>query len=68
MPQSKHAERKPREGFLKEASRLFAACMAKFEPYMNARRILVIEQFGDIRYMGAWRWKGVLGSAAASDH
>ena len=27
---------------------------------MDARRILVIEQFGDIRYMGAWWCKRVL--------
>jgi hypothetical protein len=60
IPQSKDLGRKPPEGFLKEASRLFSACVAKFEPYMDARRILVVEQFGDIRYMGAWWWKGVL--------
>jgi hypothetical protein len=60
IPQSKDLGRKPPEGFLKEASRLFGACVAKFEPYMDARRILVIEQFGDIRYMGAWWWTGVL--------
>lgn len=60
IPQSKDVELKPPETFLKEASRLFVACVPKFEPYMDARRILVIEQFGDIRYMGAWRWKGFL--------
>ena len=27
---------------------------------MDARRILVIEQHGDMRYMGAWCWKRVL--------
>ena len=27
---------------------------------MDARRILVIEQHGDMRYMGAWWWKRVL--------
>ena len=27
---------------------------------MDARRILVIEQFGDIRYVGPWWWKDVL--------
>jgi hypothetical protein len=26
---------------------------------MEARRILVIEQHGDMRYMGAWWWKRV---------
>lgn len=51
---------KPPDGFLKEVSRLFDACVPKFEPYMDARRILVIEQNGDMRYMGAWWWKRVL--------
>ncbi len=27
---------------------------------MDTRRILVIEQHGDMRYMGAWWWKRVL--------
>jgi hypothetical protein len=27
---------------------------------MDARRILVIEQHGDIRHLGAWWWKRVL--------
>ena len=47
-------------GFLAEVSRLFGACVRKFAPYRDARRILVIEQHGDIRYMGAWWWKRVL--------
>lgn len=64
IPQSEDVGRKRPEEFLKEASRLFGACVAKFEPYMDARRILVIEQFGDIRYMGAWWWKRVLEIAA----
>ncbi len=34
--------------------------MPKFEPYIDARRLLVIEQHGDMRYMGAWWWKRVL--------
>lgn len=28
--------------------------------YLDARRILLIEQHGDMRYMGAWWWKRVL--------
>jgi hypothetical protein len=51
---------KPPGGFLKEVSRLFDACVSKFGPYMDARRILVIEQHGDMRYMGACWWKHVL--------
>lgn len=51
---------KPPEAFFAEVSRLFGACVRKFEPYMDARRILVIEQHGDMRYMGAWWWKRVL--------
>ena len=51
---------KPPDGFLKEVARLFGACVPKFEPYIDARRLLVIEQHGDLRYMGAWWWKRVL--------
>lgn len=57
---SEDHDRKPPEGFVKEVARLFGACVPKFEPYMDARRILVIEQHGDMRYMGAWWWKRVL--------
>jgi hypothetical protein len=32
----------------------------KFEAYIDARRLLVIAQHGDMRYMGAWWWKRVL--------
>lgn len=60
VPTSQDSAGKPPDGFLKEVARLFGACVPKFEPYMDARRILVIEQHGDMRYMGAWWWKRVL--------
>lgn len=60
VPASQNSTGKPPDGFLKEVARLFGACVPKFEPYMDARRILVIEQHGDMRYMGAWWWKRVL--------
>ena len=50
----------PPDGFLADVSRLFGACVRKFASYTDARRILVIEQHGEIRYMGAWWWKIVL--------
>ncbi len=60
VPTSQDSTGKPPDGFLKDLARLFGACVPKFEPYMDARRILVIEQHGDMRYMGAGWWKRVL--------
>lgn len=60
VPTSGDSSGKPPDGFLKEAARLFGACVPKFKQYMDARRILVIEQHGDMRYMGAWWWRRVL--------
>jgi hypothetical protein len=44
VPTSGDSSGKPPDGFLKEVARLFGACVPKFKPYMDARRILVIEQ------------------------
>lgn len=60
VPTSLDSRGTPPDGFLAEVSRLFGACVRKFASYTDARRILVIEQHGDMRYMGAWWWKGVL--------
>ncbi len=60
VPTSGDSSGKPPDGFLKEVARLFGACVPKFEPYIDARRLLVIEQHGDMRYMGAWWWKRVV--------
>ena len=60
VPTSEDSGGKPPDGFLKEVARLFGACVPKFDAYMDARRILVIEQHGEMRYMGAWWWKRVL--------
>lgn len=54
-------------GLLVEVSRLFKACTHKFEHYLDARRILVIDQHGDIRYQGAWWWEQILKAVPPPD-
>jgi hypothetical protein len=60
VPVPANTDSEPPDGFVGELSRLFGSCVRKFGPYMDARRILLIEQHGDMRYMGAWWWKRVL--------
>jgi hypothetical protein len=37
-----------------------SACACKFEHYLDALRIVVIDHYVDIRYQGAWWWKHIL--------
>jgi hypothetical protein len=50
----------PPSELLAEVSRLFESCVQKFQAYLHARRILLIDQYGDLRYLGDFWWKQVL--------
>lgn len=49
----------PKE-LIAEISRLFESCVQKFQPYLHARRILLIDQYGDLRSLGNLWWERVL--------
>lgn len=49
----------PPEELLADISRLFASCIRKFQAYLHARRILLIDQNGDFEYLGEFWWAGV---------
>jgi hypothetical protein len=46
----------PPHELLGHVSRLFDSCVLKFEGYLDARRILLVDQQGELRYMGDLWW------------
>ena len=46
----------PPTELLADVSRLFDSCVLKFQAYLDARRILLIDQLGELRYMGDLWW------------
>lgn len=46
----------PPDELLVDHSRLFDACVLKFQAYFDTRRILVIDQHGELRYTGGLWW------------
>jgi len=49
----------PPSELLTEVSRILESCVQKFQAYLHARRILLIDQYGDLRYLGDFWWKRV---------
>jgi hypothetical protein len=49
----------PPEELLADIARLFASCIQKFQAYLHARRILLIDQHGDLQYLGDFWWERV---------
>jgi hypothetical protein len=47
------------EELLEDISRLFTSCIQKFQTYLHARRILLIDPHGDLRYLGDFWWARV---------
>ena len=46
----------PTVKLLADVSRLFDSCVRKFQNYLSARRILLVEQYGGLQYLGKLFW------------
>lgn len=49
----------PPNELLSNISRLFASCVLKFQGYLDARRVLLIDQQGQLRYLGDIWWSHI---------
>ncbi len=46
--------------FTKHVQKLFASAVKKFRGYSDARRVLLLDPHGDVRYTDGWWWRSVL--------
>jgi len=52
----------PPHELLGDVSRLFDSCVLKFQGYLDARRTLLVDQQGELRYMGDLWWARIFES------
>lgn len=50
----------PPTELLADVARLLDSCVLKFQACLDARRILLIDQLGELRYMGDLLWAHIL--------
>jgi hypothetical protein len=43
-----------------EIIKCFQSCTRKFSEYTNDRRVLLLDPYDDMKYLGLWWWEGVL--------
>lgn len=43
-----------------EIIKCFQSCVRKFAEYANDRRVLLLDQYGEMKYLGVWWWERVL--------